>query len=92
MPVPPLPVQSEIVKILDNFAEFTARKKQYEYYLESLIVSCKESQKIKLHGICKIYDGTHQTPKYTDSGVKFVSVKNIDILYNTKPSHKLVMF
>lgn len=27
MPIPPLPVQSEIVKILDNFTELTARKK-----------------------------------------------------------------
>jgi type I restriction enzyme S subunit len=40
IPVPPLEVQAEIVKILDNFteltavltAELTARKKQYEYY------------------------------------------------------------
>lgn len=29
---------------------------------------------------CNIYDGTHQTPKYTDSGVKFVSVENINAL------------
>ena len=40
MPIPPLPVQREIVKILDNFTELTAeltaelttRQKQYEYY------------------------------------------------------------
>lgn len=36
IPVPPLPVQREIVRILDSFteltAELTARKKQYEYY------------------------------------------------------------
>ena len=41
IPVPPLPVQSEIVRILDNFteltAELTARKKQYEYYRERLL-------------------------------------------------------
>ena len=30
-----------------------------------------------------IYDGTHQTPKYTDEGVKFVSVENIKSLYTT---------
>ncbi len=69
IPVPPLPVQSEIVNILDNFTELTARKKQYEYYLESIIVSCKNAQKIKLNEICKIYDGTHQTPRYTNTGV-----------------------
>ena len=32
LPVPPLEVQSEIVRILDNFTELTVRKKQYEYY------------------------------------------------------------
>lgn len=46
IPVPPLPVQSEIVRILDNFtelaaelaAELTARKKQYEYYRDKLLM------------------------------------------------------
>lgn len=49
IPVPPLPVQAEIVRILDNFterttelaeqltAELTARKKQYEYYRDKLL-------------------------------------------------------
>lgn len=31
-----------------------------------------------------IFDGTHQTPKYTDSGVKFVSVENISNLETEK--------
>ncbi|MDR4953822.1 restriction endonuclease subunit S [Chryseobacterium sp. ES2] len=37
----------------------------------------------KLGEISDIYDGTHQTPKYTSNGVKFVSVENINDLYNT---------
>nr|WP_300571435.1 restriction endonuclease subunit S [uncultured Acetatifactor sp.] len=49
IPVPPTEVQSEIVRILDNFtelttelmaeltAELTARKKQYEYYRDKLL-------------------------------------------------------
>ena len=41
IPIPPLPVQGEIVRILDNFAELTAeltaRKKQYEYYRDLLL-------------------------------------------------------
>ena len=45
VPVPPLPIQNEIVKLLDNFTELTAeltaelqlRKKQYEWYCGSLI-------------------------------------------------------
>ena len=37
IPLPPLPVQSEIVRILDNFTELTARKKQYEFYRDKLL-------------------------------------------------------
>lgn len=45
IPVPPLPVQEEIVQILDAFssleaeleAELEARKKQYEYYRNKLL-------------------------------------------------------
>lgn len=49
VPVPPLPVQREIVRILDKFteriaaltaeltAELTARKKQYEFYRDKLL-------------------------------------------------------
>ena len=41
IPVPPLPVQREIVRMLDNFTELTAelaaRKKHYEYYTEQLM-------------------------------------------------------
>ena len=49
IPVPPLPIQEEIVRILDRFdalcndltsglpAEIEARKKQYEYYRDKLL-------------------------------------------------------
>ena len=49
IPLPPMPIQVEIVRILDNFteltaeltaelsAELTARKKQYEYYRDKLL-------------------------------------------------------
>ena len=45
IPVPPLPVQEEIVRILDNFTELQAelqaelqkRKLQYEYYRDKLL-------------------------------------------------------
>jgi type I restriction enzyme S subunit len=46
IPIPPLAIQQEIVKILDNFttelkaeleAELEARKKQYEYYRNKLL-------------------------------------------------------
>ena len=38
----------------------------------------------KLNTICGIYDGTHQTPKYVENGVKFASVENINNPYDTK--------
>ena len=38
---------------------------------------------VKLNTICDIYDGTHQTPKYTESGIKFASVENINNPYGT---------
>ena len=41
IPLPPLPIQQEIVRILDNFtelaAELAARKKQYEFYRDKLL-------------------------------------------------------
>lgn len=51
LPVPPLEVQREIVRVLDNFtaltakltAELTARKQQYEYYRDALLTFTKEN-------------------------------------------------
>jgi type I restriction enzyme, S subunit len=51
IPIPPLPIQQEIVRILDKFtaleaeleAELEARKKQYEYYREKLLTFKKQS-------------------------------------------------
>ena len=92
LPVPPLEVQREIVRVLDSFtlltaeltAELTARKKQYNFYRDTLIQKECKSEKVKLNTICEIYDGTHQTPQYTNSGIPFVSVENIDDLYRTQ--------
>lgn len=94
--VPPVEIQREIVRILDSFteltaeliaeltAELTARKKQYEYYRDGLFLpKAYEFKKMKLNSIAQIYDGTHQTPKYTDSGIKFISVENIKDIYNS---------
>lgn len=37
IPVPPLPVQEEIVRVLDTFTALEARKRQYEYYRNKLL-------------------------------------------------------
>ena len=56
IPLPPLPVQQEIVRILDHFtaltaaltaeltAELTARRKQYAYYRDELLTTSEENQ------------------------------------------------
>jgi type I restriction enzyme S subunit len=92
VPVPPLEVQCEIVHILDDFtllsaelsAELKARQNQYNYYRDKEMLNAKNVVKYKLNEIAEIYDGTHQTPKYTDSGIDFISVENINDIYNSK--------
>ena len=37
----------------------------------------------KLKELSKIYDGTHQTPDYKKSGIRFVSVEDISDLYKS---------
>lgn len=66
IPVPPLPVQEEIVRLLDDFTaktaelqaelnkEYEARKKQYEYYKEVLLCNNENVDKVKIKDIvCK---------------------------------------
>ena len=61
IPIPPFPVQEEIVRILDNFtdltaelqAELQARAKQYEYYRDTLLTFGDDVSKVKLADIIK---------------------------------------
>ena len=82
-PVPPLPVQREIVRILDNFteltAELTARKKQYAYYRDKLLTMDNEQVAMcNLGDICEsIADGDHMPPPKADNGVPFITISNI---------------
>ncbi|WP_278363766.1 restriction endonuclease subunit S [Acinetobacter schindleri] len=39
--------------------------------------------KIDLSTVSKVFDGTHQTPNYVESGIKFVSVENIHAPYES---------
>ena len=41
-------------------------------------------EQCELEELCNVYDGTHQTPRYTNSGVMFVSVENIKTLESDK--------
>lgn len=94
-PLPPIEVQTEIVRILDKFtsleaeleAELDCRKRQYEYYRDKLLsfdnVGGQEVEWKKMSEVCEIYDGTHQTPKYQSGGIPFISVENIKDIYGS---------
>ena len=61
IPVPPLEVQDEIVRILDDFtllsAELKARQVQYEYYRDKLLENKNKTQVVFLEDILKIKNG-----------------------------------
>ncbi len=72
IPLPPLPVQSEIVRILDNFAELTARKKQYEYYRDSLLTFDDDVPMVPLNeislSVCTGVTPRAGNPEYYNGG------------------------
>ena len=85
IPVPPLPVQEEIVRILDKFttltaeltAELTARRKQYEYYRDSLLTRDTKVEVRKLGDIATFTYGF--TDKAKDSGnARFIRITDIN--------------
>lgn len=87
IPVPPLPVQREIVRILDNFAELTAeltaeliaRKQQYAYYRDKLLTPRTDYRHGKIIDMLKqpITDGPHTTPELMEDGIPFLSVEAV---------------
>ena len=97
VPVPPIAVQNEIVRQLDEYVlaltelgrlltkEIALRKYQYEHYLDSMLLTLEQEVEEKtLNQIANIYDGTHQTPQYKDQGIPFISVENIDAIYSSR--------
>ena len=78
-------------------AELTARQKQYAFYRDYLLdfsnedvtkkipdIDCSQVKTLRLDEVAQIYDGTHQTPNYKDSGIPFISVENIKDIYGSK--------
>ncbi len=94
LPVPPMEVQREIVRILDSFtlltAELTARKKQYEFYRDFLL-SFDELNKngggceLKMLGeICELIRGNGlQKKDFVESGVPAIHYGQIYTYYGT---------
>ena len=87
VPVPPIEIQREIVRILDNFtnltaeltAELTARKTQYAYYRDNLLTTKPQWNHVKILDMLSqpITDGPHTTPQFVQNGVPFISVDSI---------------
>ena len=84
VPVPPLEIQREIVRILDNFtnltaeltAELTARKAQYSYYRDKLLTFESRIQLLPLKDIAKFsYGYTDKAQEHGDT--RFLRITDI---------------
>lgn len=81
-PVPPLPVQREIIRILDNFTELTAelttelttRRKQYSYYCNQLLKGTT-----RMYEMIPLSDFSQFTYGYTDKAKDFGTARFIRI-------------
>ena len=110
IPIPPLEIQEEIVHILDLFtkvtseltadleAELTARRKQYEFYRDSLLTFGDEVEWKELGEVCELIMGTSPkgstiSEKEMEFSVEFHqgktffsdSILNHSNLYTTSP-------
>ncbi len=76
IPLPPIPIQEEIVRILDKFtqleaeleAELDCRKRQYEYYRDKLLSfdalrGARQVRWMKMSEICKVLRGKRLTKR-----------------------------
>lgn len=90
IPLPPLEVQHEIVRILDTFTEltseltenlskeFTARKHQYTYYRNKLLEKNTKAMKMKLGDIFDFQNGfAFKSRLFKESGNAILRIVNI---------------
>lgn len=96
IPVPPLPIQEEIVRILDHFTELTAslqaelqaRQEQYEYYNNRLLSFDDDIPKMKLNDVVTFMNGKGHEKYIEDQGAyivvnsKFISTAGKVIKYS----------
>jgi type I restriction enzyme, S subunit len=90
IPIPPLEIQAEIVRILDTFTALTAeltaelgdRQKQYNYYRDRLLTFEEGEVEWKtLLDACDYVDYRGKTPTKTLEGIFLVTAKNIRVGY-----------
>lgn len=90
IPIPPFYEQRRIVAILDETFDGIAKSRAnaeknlhniralFESYLNTVFSQRGEGWEEKLLGeVCEVKDGTHESPKYVDDGIPFVTQKNI---------------
>ena len=90
IPIPPLPEQRRIADILDRADALRAKRRAALARLDELtqaifiemfgdpVSNPKDVKVVRLAEITtRITDGVHQKPNYTESGVPFISVKDI---------------
>lgn len=96
IPVPPLPIQEEIVRILEHFtelaaelqAELQARQEQYEYYNNRLLSFDDDIPKMKLNDVVTFMNGKGHEKYIEDQGAyivvnsKFISTAGKVIKYS----------
>jgi len=102
IPIPPLPIQEEIVRILDTFtklttelkeeltAELTARKKQYEYYRDELLTFGDEVEWKTLAEIGELIRGTGlQKSDFKEEGFPCIHYGQLHTYYGTSASETI---
>lgn len=83
VPIPPIEIQEEIVKILDKFgeleseleSELEARKSQYEFWRGKLLNQKNEIK--KLSDVSDVIDSLHATPQYVENGYPMIRVADV---------------
>lgn len=83
--LPPLAEQEAIATALsdadawiDRLEQLIAKKRSIKQGAMQTLLTPKEDWEVKKLGdVCDVRDGTHDSPKYLDSGVKFITSKNI---------------
>ncbi len=88
IPLPPLEVQERIVEEIESYQNIiSGAKKVVESYKPSFKIESDWDVEELKEVTTKITDGTHSTPKYTDSGVPFWRVTD---LTNSNDSKKYI--